>query len=59
LSKAGYTIIEAAAEAGVERHHIEAAINAHQLVARKVGQAAVIVSSDLAGWLESLPAWKG
>jgi len=59
LSKAGYTIIEAAAEASVERHHVEAAINAGALIARRVGKEAVIVSSDLTAWLLALPTWQG
>lgn len=57
MNKIGYTIIEAATEAGVERHHIEAAINARELVARKVGRNAVIVAADLRAWLDALPNW--
>lgn len=53
--KLAYTVVEAAAVAGVGRTSIFEEIRNNRLVARKIGRRTVILKKDLDNWLESRP----
>lgn len=57
LCNIGYTITDAAAAAGVTVRVIEMAINARELVARRVADAPVILYTDMHKWLDAMPNW--
>ena len=52
------SIREASAAANVERTTLYAAIKDGSLAARKIGRRSIILTDDLARWLENLPAIK-
>jgi len=54
-NKVGYTIEEAAGQAGICRSNIYKAMDAGKLPARKLGRRNIILHDDLVKFLESLP----
>ncbi|MBC7594549.1 MAG: hypothetical protein H7288_11530 [Kineosporiaceae bacterium] len=61
MTKAGYTIVEAAHAAGVEKRDIEVALSSGALMARRVPcmgrDRAIVLHPALVAWLETMPAW--
>jgi excisionase family DNA binding protein len=54
-NKVGYTIDEAADQAGICRSNIYKAMDAGKLPARKLGRRNIILHADLVKFLEGLP----
>jgi excisionase family DNA binding protein len=57
-SQLGYSVIQAAKAAGCGRSTIYEELTNGKLRARKLGRRTVILASDLATWLASLPQFK-
>ena len=57
MGQVAYSIEDAAQAAAVTKQVVEDAVRAGTLPAHRIADHAVILATDIQGWLESFPYW--